>query len=86
VRATGIPRPLRNTLIEHSNSVGYETTVDYKVAPGKRPSVIAVYGPVTSKPGPYELRIGLLANVPGHTDPHQFREGIPVRVVAGNES
>lgn len=67
--------------IARSNSIGHETTIDYKSAPRKQPSVIAVFGPVTSTPGSYELRIALLAEVPGHTDPHQYRHGIPVRVV-----
>ena len=71
----------RSNSTSYETSTGYETTVDYQIEPRKQPTVIAVFGPVTSTPGPYELRMVLLAEVPGHTDPHQFRHAVPVRVV-----
>jgi hypothetical protein len=60
---------------------GYETTVDYSIKPGERPSFVAAIGPVTTVPGDYEFRMALFAEVAGDVDPHQFQQAIPVRVV-----
>jgi hypothetical protein len=59
-----------------------ESQVDYVIEPRKLPTGQTKSGLVTSQPGQYEFRIALLAEVPGHMDPHQFSEVIPVRVVA----
>ena len=59
-----------------------ESKVEYSIKPGQRPYYIASVGRVTSTPGEYEFRIALLAEVPGETDPHQFQEAIPIRVVS----
>jgi hypothetical protein len=59
---------------------GFETKVDYSIKPGQRPYYIASIGQATSVEGSYELRIALLADVPGHADPYQFEQAIPVRV------
>ena len=60
---------------------GHETTVDYRIKPDERPSFVAAADRVTRVPGDYEFRMALFAEVPGHTDPHQFEQLIPVRVV-----
>lgn len=60
---------------------GHESKVDYKVDPGKRPTAVSVTGLVTTKPGEYPFRMALFAEVPGHTDPHQFQQTFNVRVV-----
>ena len=67
-----------------SGDAGYERQVDYSIKPGDRPSFIAAVGRVTSVPGEYEFRMALFAEVPGHTDPHQFQQNIPVRVLAAS--
>ena len=59
----------------------HETKVDYAIKPGQRPSFVSTAGRVTNVPGDYEFRMALLAEVPGHTDPHQFQQIIPVRVM-----
>ena len=59
-----------------------ESAVEYSLKPGQRPYYVASVGRVTSTPGEYEFRIALLAEVPGHADPHQFQEAIPIRVVS----
>jgi|SRR5688572_6305833 len=61
---------------------GHETKVDYSIKPGEQPRFISSIWTVTSIPGTYEFRMALLAEVTGHSDPHQFQELIPVRVVA----
>jgi hypothetical protein len=63
-------------------SGGHETKVDYTVKQDERPSFVAAVGRVTRMPGDYQFRMALFAEVPGHTDPHQFEQRIPVRVVA----
>ena len=65
-----------------SSGRGQETKVDYSIKPGQRPSFVSSAGRVTSAPGDYEFRMALFAEVPGHIDPHQFQQTIPVRVVA----
>lgn len=66
---------------------GYETAVDYSIKPGDRPSFVAAIGRVTTVPGDYEVRMALYAEVAGQTEPHQFQQAIPVRVVpAGSRS
>jgi hypothetical protein len=67
--------------IKSAKVIGHETTVDYTCEPAKRPTGFAVTGPVVARPGDYKLNIALLATVPGRTDPHQFTESVPVRVV-----
>jgi hypothetical protein len=42
---------------------------------------VASAGRVTRVPGDYQFRMALFAEVPGHTDPHQFEQTIPVRVI-----
>ena len=65
---------------------GYESSIDYTVKPGDRPSFVAAIGRVTTAPGEYEFRMALFAEVGGKTDPHQFQQSIPVRVVpAGSQ-
>lgn len=64
-----------------SGSGGYETKVDYAVKQDERPSFVASAGRVTRVPGDYQFRMALFAEVPGRTDPHQFQQTIPVRVV-----
>ena len=64
-----------------SSGRAHETKVDYSIKPGQRPSFVSTAGRVTSVPGDYEFRMALLAEVPGHTDPHQFQQIIPVRVM-----
>ena len=59
-----------------------ESQVDYVIEPRKLPTGQSTAGVVTSQPGNYEFRIALFADVPGHPDPHQFVEVVPVRVVA----
>ena len=59
---------------------GYETTVDYSIKPGDRPSFVAAIGLVTTVPGDYEFRMALFAEV-GGKDPRQFQQAILVRVV-----
>ena len=61
---------------------GHETPVDYNIKPGEPGNFVTSAGLVTSTPGQYEFRMALLADVKGHTDPHQFQQTIPVRVVA----
>lgn len=61
---------------------GHETKVDYTVEQGRRPSFISSSGRATSVLGTYQFRMALLAEVPGHTDPHQFEQVIPVQVTA----
>ena len=63
-----------------------EARVDYTTTPGKVPTAVTVVGRVTSAPGDYELRLALLAEVPGHTDPHQFLRTIPVKVAPATSS
>jgi hypothetical protein len=65
---------------------GHETSVDYSVKPGERPSFVAAIGPVTAAPGDYEFRMALFAEVAGHSDPHQFEHTVPVRVVPASPS
>ena len=65
-----------------SSPAGYERQVDYSIKPGDRPSFIAAIGRATSVPGDYQFQMALFAEVPGHTDPHQFQQTIPVRVLA----
>ena len=72
--------------IASARQTGYEANVDYANEPGKLPTAIAASGLVASKPGDYEFRIALLATVPGHMDPHQFEQMIPVRVLAPTQS
>jgi hypothetical protein len=64
-----------------TGSGGHETTVDYRVKQDERPSFVASAGRVTRVPGDYQFRMALFAEVPGHTDPHQFEQTIPVRVI-----
>ena len=59
----------------------HETKIDYTIKPGQRPSFVSSAGRVTSTPGDYEFQMALFADVPGHADPHQFQQKIPVRVV-----
>jgi hypothetical protein len=61
---------------------GRETKIDYIVDPDRRPSYVSTSGRVTSVPGKYEFRMALFAQVPGHSDPHQFQQVIPVEVAA----
>jgi len=61
---------------------GHETPVDYTIKPGEPGNFVTSAGLVTSAPGQYEFRMALLADVRGHTDPYQFQQTIPVRVVA----
>jgi hypothetical protein len=61
---------------------GHETPVDYNIKPGEPGNFVTSAGLVTSIPGQYEFRMALLADVKGHSDPHQFQQTIPVRVVA----
>ena len=61
---------------------GHETPVDYSIKPGEPGNFVTSAGLVTSTPGQYEFRMALLADVKGHTDPHQFQQTIPVRVAA----
>ena len=72
--------------IASTKPIGYETKVDYTIAPGKRPTAFSVTGPVTARPGAYQLKMALLAAVPGRADPHQVGTSVPVRVVPGNRS
>ena len=60
---------------------GHETKVDYESVPGARPVATTTYGLVTTTPGEYAFRMALFAEVVGHTDPYQFHQIIPVRVV-----
>jgi hypothetical protein len=64
-----------------SGSGGHETKVDYRIKQDERPSFVASAGRVTRVPGDYQFRMALFAEVPGQTDPHQFQQTIPVRVV-----
>ena len=59
---------------------GHEAKVDYTIEPDRRPSFVSSSGRVTSVPGMYEFRMALFADVPGHMDPHQFAQVIPVEV------
>ena len=61
---------------------GRETKIDYTIDPDRRPSYVSTSGRVTSVPGKYEFRMALFAQVPGHSDPHQFQQVIPVEVTA----
>ena len=61
---------------------GYERQVDVTIEPGRRPTGLTAAGLVTSTPGRYFFRMALLAQVPMHTDPHQFEQSIPVEVIA----
>jgi len=63
----------------------HETQVDYTIESGKRPIGISSVGLVTQLPGTYQFRMALFAEVPGHTDPHQFAKTIPVRVQTATE-
>ena len=65
---------------------GYESKVDYKIDPGRRPNSVSVTGQVVDRPGEYAFQIALLAEVPGHVDPHQFQERFAVRVVPATAS
>ena len=67
--------------IESAGAGGYETKVDYSIEPGRLPTGVTASGPVTSRPGAYEFRIALFANLPGQMDPRQFQQTIAVRVV-----
>jgi hypothetical protein len=69
-----------SSFLDSASSDGHETKVDYRIQPGRRPRATSVVGRVTSQPGVYEFRMALLAEVPGHGDPHQFRQSIPVEV------
>lgn len=68
--------------VESARGRGYETQVDYTIEPGKIPTSMSSSGRVTSVPGTYAFRMAMFATVPGQTDPYQFKEVIPVRVVA----
>jgi len=65
-----------------SGGRAHETKVDYAIKPGNRPSFVSSAGRVTSTPGEYQFQMALFAEVPGHADPHQFQQRIPVRVAA----
>jgi hypothetical protein len=65
-----------------STTGGHETPVDVTLKPGERPGFIASVGRVKPVPGDYEIRMAFFAEVPGHNDPHQFQQIIPIRVVA----
>ena len=67
-------------------SNGKETKVDYSIKQGERPSFVSAAGRATSVPGEYQFRMALFAEVPGHIDPHQFQQTIPVRVIQPRES
>jgi hypothetical protein len=67
--------------IETTSGRGYETKVDYTIQPSQQPTAVSAFGRVTPRPGEYAFRMALLAEVPNYTDPHQFTESIPVRVV-----
>ena len=72
--------------IQTANNAGYEAKVDYAVNPGRLPTASTAGGLVTSTAGDYQFRIVLFAEVPGHMDPHQFQETIPLRVTTTGES
>ena len=61
---------------------GHETKVDYSIKPGQQPSFVSSSGRISAKPGDYEFRMALFAEVSGRRDPHQFQQTIPIRVVA----
>jgi hypothetical protein len=71
-----------SSFTETASARGRETKVDYTITPGRRPTGVSALGRVTSKPDDYEFRMALFAEVRGHTDPHQFEQRVPVRVVA----
>ena len=60
----------------------HEMQVDYTIKPGQNPSFVSSAGRVTSTPGDYDFQMALFAEVPGHADPYQFQQQIPVRVSA----
>lgn len=61
---------------------GHESQVDITIEPGRTPTGFTVVGRLTSTPGRYFFRMALLAEVPMHSDPHQFEQTIPVDVIA----
>ena len=65
-----------------SSTSGHETPVDFTLKPGERPGFIASVGRVKPVPGNYEFRVALFAEFPGQTNPRQFQQSIPIRVVA----
>jgi hypothetical protein len=66
--------------MESQTQWGHETKVDYTADEGTRPTYVASAGRVASTPGEYEFKIALLAEVPGHVDPYQFEQTIPIKV------
>jgi hypothetical protein len=81
-RKTAYSGAFFSEFVESIRGRGHETQVDYTIEPGKIPTSMSSSGRVTSVPGNYAFRIAMFATVPGHTDPHQFQQVIPVRVVA----
>jgi hypothetical protein len=63
-------------------SAGHESQVDVTIEPGRTATGFTVIGRLTSTPGRYFFRTALLAEVPMHSDPHQFEQTIPVDVIA----
>ena len=72
---------LQSSFIEAAGGRGYEAKVDYSIEPDELPTAVTTAGRLTSSPGDHTFRVALLAEVPGHMDPHQFEQVIPVRVV-----
>jgi hypothetical protein len=65
-----------------ATNAGYERHVEVTIEPGRKPTGLTVSGHVTATPGQYFFKMALLAEVPMHTDPHQFEQNIPVKVIA----
>ena len=88
--AAGVPTKysgaLQSSFIEGAGGRGYETKVDYSIAPGELPTAVTTAGRVTSNPGEHAFRIALLADVPAHMDPHQFERTVSVRVAPAQTS
>ncbi len=71
-----------SAFIPGADGKGYESKVDYKIDAGRQPTAVSVVGRVTKQAGDYPFRMALFAEVPGHTDPHQFQQTFAVHVVA----
>ena len=65
-----------------ATNTGYERHVEVTIEPGRKPTGLTASGHVRSTPGRYFFKMALLAEVPMHTDPHQFEQSIPVEVIA----
>jgi hypothetical protein len=71
---------LSATFMTGANGAPYERHVDVTIEPGRRPTAVSVAGRMNVAPGRYYLNMALLAQVPNHSDPHEFQETIPIVV------